>query len=248
MRLPITVVHNDSSSPGYPASNLNDSTPHSQGWISAPFPHYPQDITFAFTGSVSIRTLKLLSHAHFIASRVDISIGNVPPGTVPSYRSAKFRQLGFIRFSGKEVGNVVLDNRQLQSISLNVKGSFLKLSLCEPFMNNRNLCSQVGIADIAVEGDIHLDESTRIMKTGQEGLNFQMLLQGIDLEEDFLHAEAKNSGTDPTAGIMIRDVRRLRIDCEDREDFDEAQRLSFIEKRIGEVCQLSFSPRVLHTY
>ena len=115
----------------------------------------------------------------------------------------------------------------MSSIDLHTVGSFLRLIVHSPLPNSANLCCQVGIAALTIDGDIHLKESSRIMEA-LPAPDFQLLLHGIDLEEDFLHAEARDAGVDPEAQSALRSVRRLQADAKVREDFDEAQRLSGI--------------------
>lgn len=63
---------------------------------------------------------------------------------------------------------------------------------------------QVGIVDIAVDGELDLETSTRVLKAGQEGLNFMMLTHGIDLDEDFINSEAKMEGMGADAVKLVR--------------------------------------------
>lgn len=58
MRLNFYAISSDSHDTGHLASNLQDGTPHSLGWISAPFPAYPQVLTFAFEGEGNFTDLR----------------------------------------------------------------------------------------------------------------------------------------------------------------------------------------------
>ncbi len=49
-KISMYAVESDSHDRGCLASNLQDATAHSLGWISSPFPTYPQNLTFAFEG------------------------------------------------------------------------------------------------------------------------------------------------------------------------------------------------------
>mmetsp|Transcript_15805 Transcript_15805/g.31176 ORF Transcript_15805/g.31176 Transcript_15805/m.31176 type:complete len:289 (-) Transcript_15805:109-975(-) len=230
MRLPFTVVHADSEARDSPASNLHNPTVHSPGWASAPFPLYPQEITLAFTGAVSMQTLRILSHELFVSSKVHISIGRVKKYSVPHPKSAKFKYLGFVRFANNGEWRM----REQQTIPLNgVSGSFLRLTIEKPHSHAKNLCGQVGLVDIVVEGDVDLDESTKLLKVGREGLDFQMLTHGIDLEEDFVHAHAQVEGMGVDAVRMVRRVAMLKQDAQGAEDYDEAERLSGIEMEMA---------------
>lgn len=122
----------------------------------------------------------------------------------------------------------------LQTLFLDEEAAFLRLSIPAPFIHAKNFCNQVGLVSVAIDGSIHLEKSTHMLKAGQNGLDFQLLLQGIDLEEDFVHSEALAAGLDTAAGRMLRDVRKLKADYQDREEYDEAQRLSILERKMAD--------------
>jgi hypothetical protein len=83
---------------------------------------------------------------------------------------------------------------------------------------------------------VALEESTRVLRAdAAHGVDFELLLHGIDLEEDFVHAEAAAARVDADAGRALREVRRLRADREVREQFDLAARLAALERRMAAV-------------
>jgi hypothetical protein len=112
----------------------------------------------------------------------------------------------------------------ISTIDLHTAGSFLRLIVHSPLLNDANLCGQVGIAALTVDGEVHLEESSRVLRAAPAP-DFHLLLHGIDLEGDFLHAEARDAGVDPEAEQALRTARRLQADAVAREDYDEAQRL-----------------------
>ena len=223
--LPFRVVQSDGCAKGFPATSLHDATPHAPPWVSAPFPHYPQEITLAFTGVVQLRTIKIKCHKTFVPAMVNVSVAGAGQN--------KFRPVGFVKFVSGGGGGAPALVADLQSLSLEAEAAFLRLSIPAPYMHSQNFCNQVGLVSVVPEGSIHLDKSTLALKSGQQGLDFQLLLQGIDIEEDFVHSEAKAAGLDTVAGRMIRDVRRLKADYQDREEYDEAQRLSALEHKMA---------------
>ncbi|EKX39358.1 hypothetical protein GUITHDRAFT_114555 [Guillardia theta CCMP2712] len=180
MRLPFTVVHCDSFSTGSPPSNLHDATPHSTGWVSAPFPSFPQEIVLAFNGVVAVNRISILSHEHFIPSKIELMAGNVSYREAPSHTKAKYARVGYLKFS--KVGPGV-QGGQVQRLEVEARCCFLKLCMSAPLGHPKNLCNQIGIADIAVEGDIHVGDSSKLLQAGQQGLGFQMLLHGNDDDE-----------------------------------------------------------------
>ena len=221
--LPFRVVQSDGCAKGFPATSLHDATPNAPPWVSAPFPHFPQEITLAFTGVVQLRALTLKCHKTFVPAVVNVSVAGAG--------QTKFRPVGFVKFVSGGRPAIVAD---VQTLALEGEAAFLRLSIPAPYVHSQNFCNQVGLVGVALEGSVHLDASTQALKQGQAGLDFQLLLQGIDLEEDFVHAEAKAAGLETAAGRMIRDVRRLKADYQDREEYDEAQRLSALEHKMAD--------------
>lgn len=224
--LPFRVVSSDGCAKGFPASSLHDSTPHAPPWVSAPFPHYPQELTLAFTGIVKLSAIKIKCHKCFVPSMVNVSVAGGG--------QSKFRNIGFVKFvsgGSNSAPAIVVD---VQTMPIETEAAFLRLSIPAPYVHSQNYCNQVGLVSMLFEGSVHLDKSTRALQAGQEGLDFQLLLQGIDLEEDFVHSEARAAGLETAAGRMIRDVRRLKADYQDREEYDEAQRLSVLEHKMAE--------------
>lgn len=224
--LSFRVVQSDGCAKGFPASSLHDYTPHAPGWVSAPFPHFPQELTLAFTGVVRLSAAMLKCHKSFVPSVVNVSVAGAA-------QPSKFRQVGFVKFvSGGAAGSVFVAD--LQTLTLDAEAAFLRLSIPGPYVHGTNFCNQVGLVSVKFEGTIHLDKSVRALAAGQQGLDFQLLLQGIDVEEDFVHSEARAAGLETAAGRMIRDVRRLKADYQAREEFDEAQRLSILEHKMAD--------------
>jgi len=224
--LPFRVVASDGCAKGFPATSLHDATPHAPGWVSAPFPHYPQELTLAFTGVVNVEAVRLKCHKSFVPAQVQVSLAGVG--------QSSFRPVGFVKFvSGGGGGNPVLV-ADLQSLKLDAEAAFLRFSIPAPYVHSQNFCNQVGLVSVVLEGSIHLQKSARALQAGQQGLDFQLLLQGIDVEEDFVHSEARAAGLETAAGRMIRDVRRLKADYQDREEYDEAQRLSILEHKMAD--------------
>jgi centrosomal protein CEP104 len=226
--LPFRVVESGGCAKGFPASSLHDSTPHAPGWVSAPFPHYPQELTLAFTGVVGLSAVMLKCHKSFVPAVVNVSVAGAA-------QPDRFRQVGFVKFvsGGAPAGGSVFV-ADLQTLTLDAEAAYLRLSIPAPYVHSQNFCNQVGLVSVALEGTIHLDKSTAALKAGQQGLDFQLLLQGIDIEEDFVHSEAKAAGLETAAGRMIRDVRRLKADYQAREEYDEAQRLSVLERKMAD--------------
>lgn len=125
--------------------------------------------------------------------------------------------------------------REQQTIQLEgASGTFLRLAIDSPHPHSKNLCSQVGIVDMCVEGELDLDASTRVLKAGQQGLDFTMLTHGIDLEDDFVNSEARMEGMGADAVRMVRRVVSLKQEAEAGEDYDEAARLCAIEAEVVE--------------
>lgn len=194
-RLPFRVVQSDGCAKGFPATSLHDTTPHAPPWISQPFPHYPQELTLAFTGVVNLSAVILKCHKTFVPSIVNLSVANAG--------EAKFRQIGFVKFVSGGGSGAPATVSDLQELKIDSDVAFVRLSIPAPYVHSQNLCNQVGLVSVALMGSVHLEKSTQTLRSGQQGLDFQLLLHGIDLEEDFVHSEAKAAGLDTGADLLI---------------------------------------------
>ena len=206
----------------------------------------PTSLPPQFTGAVTIDTICLLAHELYVPSKVHFSVGKVPQYSPPDHRNAKYSYLGSLRFHDNKEWRL----REQQTIEINgAAGSFLKLSVDSPHAHAKNLCGQVGLVNVAVEGQLDLSDSTKVhlhmhalkilllrrkfnhsacpqvLMAGREGLNFTMLTHGIDLDKEYVHAEARVEGMGADALHMVRRVVVLKQRAEAAEDFDEAQRL-----------------------
>ncbi|GMI15775.1 hypothetical protein TrVE_jg4340 [Triparma verrucosa] len=147
------------SSPSPLSSSL---TPSSSYWLSPKFCTYPQTLVYRLEHHASINIIRILSHEYCIPSRVDIYVGtdvgvgeratqdendNGNGGDQPN---AKFRRLGFMKFSANESSSYKA--RELKSVNVNCLADYVKLIIYKPNANDVNLCNQVGIVGIEFVG------------------------------------------------------------------------------------------------
>jgi len=107
-------------------------------------PVYPQTLILQFITKVELRQVQLLSHNIKIATRIDLlyfSGDGYCSGD--DVRKFKFHRLGYLSLSSNESTRFSI--RELKSVYITSKCDFLKLVLYEPYRNEFNQYSQVGL-------------------------------------------------------------------------------------------------------
>jgi centrosomal protein CEP104 len=128
------------------AAELNYHSPQTRGWQSARFCEYLQEIGIAFVdGIVSVSQIQLLSHQSKIATRIELFVG-----TGETYFDATFTRLGYLSLDSNERSQYKA--RELKSVYIKAKGSFMKLIIHKCYINPLNLFNQVGLIAINVLG------------------------------------------------------------------------------------------------
>lgn len=125
----------------YSNTNTNTTT---KGWLSSPNCTYPQTIILQFlpvNTTYNVRKIQILSHQNKIASSIEIHIGN---------NDMQFNRLGYMSLDSNQRSEYKA--RELKSVYINAKGSFLKLVIKSCHINDLNPFNQVGIVAINVMG------------------------------------------------------------------------------------------------
>ena len=123
----------------YPFTELLTQSPNSRGWQSGKFCDYPQELTLQFMGPVNIRQIQLLSHQAKITSKVDIY--TYLPDIQYAEGDLKYRKLGYLSLDSNERSG--FQARELKSVYLNNRCSYMKLVLHNCHVNKFNLFNQV---------------------------------------------------------------------------------------------------------
>lgn len=191
------------------AEELNSHGPTVQGWWSARFCGFPQEVVLQLEGRVHVCKIQILSHQFIIASQIEILVGDVDEGQAVNHRNAKYKRLGYVSLSDNEKTN--LTARELKSVHVNVIGSFLKFVVPKNHINRQNLFNQVGIVAINVIGD-DLVEGGGPPMTGSEPISAL-----DDLTFDMYQ--------DPEVGQIIRKLDVRKVEAVKEEKFESAKRL-----------------------
>ena len=147
IHLPFTVVYVSSQTKQNPASNIVNSSPFSDGWISIPNSTFPQELVLDFGNTVSLTQLKFTSHQSKIASDIQIFWGK----DASNYQRSEFTFLTSFKFcNGKEHNFSKRESRTLHLPSFNLR--FLRLLIKSVYETRENKTNQVGIVSIIADG------------------------------------------------------------------------------------------------
>lgn len=129
---------------------------------------YPQTIIVQFEGEVRLRMIRILAHECKIPKEIDIYIGQIGnrKGSADrmrdfeewdradeiSYKNANFKRIGYLSLQSNEENN--FRARELKEVPLDIRCSFIKLSLHECYINDFNLYNQVGLVAMEFQGEL----------------------------------------------------------------------------------------------
>ena len=89
----------------HPVRELQDFHAQSRGWQSARWCEFPQALVLQFPGRVNLQQVQVLSHQFKISSRIEIFIGDMPPGVpVPptGAEGVEYMRLGHFSLDSNE--------------------------------------------------------------------------------------------------------------------------------------------------
>ena len=116
--------------------------------FSLSFCEFPQEIGLQFNdGVVNISQVQLLSHQSKISTRIELFMG-----VGSDYFNCQFSRLGYLSLDSNERSS--FKARELKSVYLKARGSFLKLLFHKSHVNTLNLYNQVGLIAINVLGQL----------------------------------------------------------------------------------------------
>ena len=87
------------------------------------------------------QTIILQPFFTILAERIDVYVGDIPPGKEVTHGNAKFAHLGYVNLAENEASS--FKARELKSITLEATGTFVKLSMHKNYMNKLNMYNQV---------------------------------------------------------------------------------------------------------
>lgn len=156
-RLAMYLCYLSSEDEAYPAESLRLQDKQSGGWKSIKHATFPQELGFRFDGSVQLEFLRILSHESAISSCMEVHVASSSPaeeqsGECVSYQAASFQRLGHARFSTNVISHFMA--RELKTVGLQQRCTYLKLVLRHPHQNAINMFQQVGITGLVAHGRV----------------------------------------------------------------------------------------------
>ncbi|CAF0732515.1 unnamed protein product [Adineta ricciae] len=209
------VVYSSSSDEQHPASELNHHGPLVNGWQSARFCQYPQELVLQFDNYVRLRRVQLLAHQYLIASKIEFFLGDCTSDDSITLENARYTRLGYIELSGNE--RTDFKARELKSIHVDAEGLFLKLIIHRNYTNRFNLYNQVSIVAINLLGD----DVDKLNETNESQLDtIPARSDQISIIDDLAFAMYQ----DPEIAAIIKNLDRKKRECVHDERFDQARR------------------------
>ncbi|XP_029434701.1 centrosomal protein of 104 kDa isoform X2 [Rhinatrema bivittatum] len=163
-KIAFIVISSSGREDGFSAKELMVHAPTVNGWRSARFCQYPQEIILQMVERCRIRKLQLLAHQYLISSKIEFYITESLPEYFAPYQSERFRRLGYVSLSDNE--KTGYKARELKSVYVDAVGQYLKLVFHKNYVNRYNLYNQVALVAINIIGDAvdYNDESNTLSR------------------------------------------------------------------------------------
>lgn len=229
-RLRVFLCYCSSQDDANPAEGLCTQDKYASGWVSGKHVSYPQELGFRFDGIVTIDSLRILANESKISSCIDVYVAEPSPqeeqtGVCSPYAKSIFKRLGHIRFSNNAASGYRA--RELKTVGLRRRCTYLKLVLRNPHVNSYNMFQQVGVVALTAHG--------KVLKSMQEWMSTPLSLpvgeRSVTPLEEMLpppSADASPSGAVavPTSIVKrVAELNALKQRAVAEEDFDAAEAL-----------------------
>ncbi|KAL7708651.1 hypothetical protein N2W54_005204 [Lotmaria passim] len=213
-----------------PAEGLCTQDKYSCGWVSGKHTSFPQELGFRFDGAVNVESLRILANESKISSCIDVYVAEPLPqeeqtGVCGPYNKSVFKRLGHIRFSSNEASGYRA--RELKTVGLRRRCTYLKLLLRNPHVNSYNIFQQVGIVALTTHG--------KVLQAMHEWMNTPLCLpvgeRSVTPLEEMLPPPSADASANSTVAVPTSIVRRvaelnaLKQKAVAEEDFDAAEAL-----------------------
>ncbi|XP_066499761.1 centrosomal protein of 104 kDa [Hoplias malabaricus] len=150
-KIGFTVVSCSSHEENYSSKELMVHAPTVNGWRSARFCPFPQEITLQMVERCHIKKLQLLAHQYMISAKVEFHIGDRLPDISSTKTPHKLHRLGYVSLSNNE--KTGFRARELKSVHVDALGTYLKLTFHRSHINPYNVYNQVALVAINILGD-----------------------------------------------------------------------------------------------
>lgn len=222
--LPFQVIYATSEIDSNPASNLMDTSPFANGWITLPNASYPQEVILDFGSQVALTEMKFISHQSKIASSIDLLSG----GDKANWRKVQFEQIDSFKFTDNRANNYkAREIRVAHPNMLHLRYIKIKINGC--YQNHLNKSNQVGLISFSARG--YGEENPF---EDEQLLNLERAKQEAIEREDFDRAKAIKAKIDIIRDnrAFLQDLKQRKIEAIRNEDFDLAKQLKIQEENI----------------
>ncbi|KAG5481154.1 hypothetical protein CUR178_06386 [Leishmania enriettii] len=246
-RLPVYLCHFSSQDDVHRADALRVQDRHSCGWVSRKHAPYPQELGFRFDGVVSVNTIRILANESKISSCMIVFVAEPTAqeeqdGVCGPYSKATFKRLGHVRFSNNATTDY--QARELKTVGLRHRCTYLKLVLRNPHANSYNIFQQVGVVALAVHG--------KLLRKLQEWIDTPLAIHIgerviVPLNEMMPPSHSECAPSTPARATSnysarVSELVAMKQKAVEEEDFDAAealkQRIVTIEDGEREIARL----------
>ncbi|XP_066546753.1 centrosomal protein of 104 kDa [Amia ocellicauda] len=233
-KIGFVVVSSSGHEDSYSAKELMVHAPTVNGWRSARFCLYPQEITIQLVERCRIRKLQLLAHQYMISAKIEFHISDSLPDSFSPTQSGSFRRLGYVSLSDNE--KTGFKARELKSVHVDAVGSYLKLTFHKNHENRYNLYNQVALVAINVLGDPVDGKEMDITPTRDQLIEQYLNSTHNDISLDGTYLSKSDSISplddlafdmyqDPEVAQIIRNLDEKKQDAVRQERYDLAKKL-----------------------
>uniref|UniRef100_A0A8C7HBH6 Centrosomal protein 104 n=1 Tax=Oncorhynchus kisutch TaxID=8019 RepID=A0A8C7HBH6_ONCKI len=150
-KIGFTLVSSSGHEDNFSAKELMVHAPTVNGWRSARFCPYPQQVTLQLPERSRVRKLQLLAHQYLISGKIEFHIGDRLLEADSPGLSGHLRRLGYVSLSDNE--KTGFKARELKSVHVDAIGTYLRITFHRNHVNRYNLYNQVALVAINVLGD-----------------------------------------------------------------------------------------------
>ncbi|XP_065353276.1 centrosomal protein of 104 kDa isoform X4 [Cloeon dipterum] len=235
-KITFDVIFSSSEVDGFRASELNNPTPTTSGWRSAPHAPFPQELILLLHAKAALQRVQLLAHQFLIPSRVEFFIAECGEEQAKSgnFSQASFQYLGFVTLSDNQ--GTAFQARELKSVTLPCCGRLLKLVLHANHPNDLNVHEQVSLMALSLLGQWTEDnnnslngntceaESPRRNDEHDNAANNNTLVSNPQYTSPYDDL-AFEMYVDPEAAKIIRQMEKRKQEAVMSERFEYARKL-----------------------